>query len=78
MIQFWTVENTGWSNGQSWFRTGGTDANPLRFNTHKEALEYANNLKEDWNDPNTLFRIVHTTFERSHNTEVTTRIFNEL
>jgi len=24
-LEFWTVENTGWSGGISWFKTGGTE-----------------------------------------------------
>ena len=72
-IQFYSVENTGWSGGISWFTTGGMDMNPLRFNTYNQAEVYANKSKELTNDPNTLWRIVHTTIERTENKEVATR-----
>ena len=32
-IEWWEVENTGWSGGVSWFRTGGTNGDPRRFET---------------------------------------------
>lgn len=73
MIEFWTVEDTGWSNGVSWFRSGGTDANPLRFDSYKAALSYALDKKERFNQPATQWRVVHTTIERTDYSEVTTR-----
>jgi hypothetical protein len=73
MIEFYTVENTGWSGGISWFTTGGTDMNPRRFNTNEEATVYATRSQELMNDPNTLWRIVHTIIERTENKEVLTR-----
>lgn len=77
-IEYWTVENSGWSNGTSWFKTGGTDANPLRFNSHKEAVEYAKDFKAEWDDPTVLWRVVYNHFERFDNKEIKTRIFNEI
>lgn len=77
-INFWTVENTGWSNGTSWFKTGGTDANPLRFTAREEAEVYAIRSKELMNDPSTLWRIVHTTITREENREVITREWKQL
>jgi len=75
MIEFYTVENTGWSGGISWFAYGGTVTNPHRFNTNEEATVYATRSKELMNDPNTLWRIVHTIIERTENKEVATRIW---
>lgn len=72
-LEFWTVENTGWSGGLSWFKTGGTDANPLRFTTREEADAYAIRSKELMNDPNTKWRVVRTTIEREDNREVIAR-----
>lgn len=73
MIEFWTVEDTGWSNGVSWFRSGGTDANPLRFDSYKAAFDYAKRKKEEFNQPVTQWRVVHTTIDRTDYSEVTTR-----
>lgn len=78
LIEHWTVDNTGWSGGLSWFKTGGTDVNPLRFTTKEEATTYALEKKEEFNDPNTLWRVVHTTIEREENREVITREWNQL
>lgn len=73
MIEFWTVEGTGWSNGISWFKTGGTDANPLRFETYDAALSYALDKKEEFNEPSRKWRVVHTTIDRAETKEVTIR-----
>lgn len=77
-IEFWTVENTGWSGGVSWFKTGGTDANPLRFMTYTPALDYATRRKNKLNQPATLWRIVHTTIVREKNKEVITREWQQI
>ena len=72
-INFWTVENTGWSGGISWFTTGGTDATPLRFKSEDEAIVYAKKAKKEFNQDTTFWRVVRTTIQRSDNREVTTR-----
>lgn len=59
---YYTVENTGWSGGVSWFETGGTRANPLRFNSYNEALEYMKKSKLD--DESIVWRIVKHTWLR--------------
>lgn len=73
MIEYWNVEDTGWSNGVSWFSTGGTSTNPLRFNSNTAAVEYATKRKAEFNQPTTKWRVVHTTVERTENREVITR-----
>jgi hypothetical protein len=78
MIQFWTIENTGWSGGISWFHSGGTDMNPLRFKTYASAVEYGKKSMKELNQDTTLWRIVQTTIERTDNREVTTREWNLL
>ena len=76
MIEFWTVENTGWSGGVSWFHTGGTIYDPMRFSTQESAIAYAAQQKIGIH--NILWRVVHTTIERSDNKEVTTRTWNNI
>lgn len=72
-LDYYTVENTGWSGKISWFRTGGSDMHPLRFKTEASATDYALERQAELNDPDTLWRVVHTTVEREENREVTTR-----
>ena len=75
MIEYWTVENTGWSGGISWFQTGGTDTNPLRFDSYDSAAEYAFDSKKELNQDTTLWRVVHVTFHRYKDGDLTTRKF---
>lgn len=78
MLEYYTVENTGWSGGISWFTTGGSRANPLRFKTKSDAEVYATHMKEALNDPDTKWRIVHTIIKREETKEITTRQWNEV
>lgn len=71
-LEFWTVENTGWSNGVSWFKIGGSISHPLRFRTASSARAYALTRRQEFSDPITLWKVVHTTIERFENKEVTT------
>jgi len=77
-VEWWDVENTGWSGGTSWFSTGGTPANPLRFDTEQAAKDYAIAKKADLNDPTTKWRYMHTTLEREGNKSVTTTEWTEV
>ncbi len=72
-IEFWSVENTGWSGGVSWFTTGGTEMNPLRFDNKFDAFKYASECKNELDQETTLWRVVHTTIEREEFKETTTR-----
>lgn len=76
-LEYWTVENTGWSAKQSWLKTGGTRSNPLRFDSFNKALKYAKKEQKE-SDTNTLWRVVYTHIERNDNKEVRTRIYTEL
>jgi hypothetical protein len=67
MVEFWSIENTGWSGGVSWFR------DEQRFDSKYEALDIAIERKEELNQDTTLWRIVHTTIKRFDNKEVITR-----
>ena len=63
MLEYFAVENTGWTNGTSWFKTGGSDMHPLRFKTFDEASDYAKEKKARSKDPSILWRVVKTTVE---------------
>lgn len=77
-MEWWRVENTGWSNGTSWFASGGTEANPYRAASLKEATEYATQQQASWSDPAIKWRVVHVTLERNDNKSVTTEVWTEL
>lgn len=73
MIEFWSIENTGWSGGISWFR------DEQRFDSKQQALDIATLRKEELNQQDTtLWRIVHTTIQRQDNKEITTRTWTML
>ena len=72
-VEWWDVENTGYSGGISWFKSGSAD-----FNTEETAREYALKQKQYLNDPNTKWRYVHTTLEREGNKSVTTKVWTEV
>lgn len=77
-LEYYTVENTGWSGGISWFKTGGTDANPLRFKTEADATTYALERQAELNQSTTFWRVIRTTVEREQNREVVTKTWTEL
>lgn len=64
IFEFYTVENTGWSGGISWFSSG----HGIRFDTKEKAIEYIKNNK--WDDPSVLWRYVHNTFETWEDWEI--------
>lgn len=73
-IEYWCVENTGWTNGQTWFRCGGRE--PYHAKSLKEALEY---IKENrWDDHLVKWRYVHVVIENKENKRVTTEKWTEV
>lgn len=58
IIEYWLVENSGWSNGVSWF------SDSKRYINHKTARDRCVNLKSHCKDPTILYRVTHvqTTF----------------
>lgn len=78
MLEFFTVEYTGWSGGISWFSNGGTETNPLRFDNFDNALHYAIKQKKAFNQDTTKWRVVHNVIERFENKEVTTKEWREV
>lgn len=71
MIQYYRVDNTGWSGGISWFK----DEN--RFDTFTEAIEFQRERK--WNDDSVLWRIAEVTMtdERLDNNRIAKRTIEE-
>lgn len=74
-IEYWTVEDTGWSGGSSWFATGGTWSNPIRFDGKEKA---AKKSKKECTDTQTQWRVVHTIIERTKDKEVITNQWTEI
>lgn len=59
MIKHFKVQNTGWSNGVSWY---DTHPRSTRFETFEDAKAYYDAKK--WNDDSVKWRIVEVTFTR--------------
>lgn len=72
-IEFWSIQNTGWSGGVSWFDIGGSETNPMRFDNKYDAFSYADKLKTALNQDTTMWRVVHTTIERKEFQETITK-----
>lgn len=64
LLEYYSVQNTGWSNGTSWFDSGGDRANPLRFKDMKSAIDYIHD--KHWGDTAVEWRILHHKLEREY------------
>lgn len=71
--QYWTVENTGWSGGISWFPIG------IRRHTKEEAIDAAKAIAREVRlGSETKWRIVCNTVETFKNKSVQTKEWEEL
>lgn len=70
-VEYWTVENTGWSGGVSWFESS-------RRLSKDAVFVCAEGQKAAFNDPSVLFRVVHTRVYRKGDKEVTIRQFHKI
>jgi hypothetical protein len=77
-MEWWRVENTGWSNGHSWFQCGTSLHDPYRASSEAEAIEYIVRQKKSWNDPEIKWRYVHVTLQRKDNRSITTEVWTEI
>lgn len=77
-VEWWKVQNTGWSNGQSWFDCGTSRYDPYRASSEQEAIDYITQQKKYWNDDGIKWRYVHVTLEREDNKSITTEIWTEV
>lgn len=71
-IEFWTVENTGWSNGISWFK------GERRYETAGDALRAAELRKKEFNQETTLWRVVHTRKTWDNTQTITIETYTEV
>ena len=63
---FWTVENTGWSDGTSWFECGARAYGRETFSTDQQALEYLEKHKKTHNDPDNAMSDANTVMNIKH------------
>lgn len=75
-IEFWTVQNTGWSGGVSWFDVEAHRRSPLRFDSEEEARDYIRANR--WNDSAVKWRITHVQIERSPSGRLTSETWLEV
>lgn len=61
-IKYFTVENSGFTNGQTFFPR--EDTRDSRFASMKEAGEYVYECRTEWDDPDVKWRIVEHTYVR--------------
>lgn len=77
-LEWWRVENTGWSGGHSWFSVDENRYEARRFESSKEAIAYINREKKSLKDASIKWRYVHVTLERTGNTSITTETWTEI
>lgn len=71
-FEFWTVEDSGFSNGISWFKTD------RRFASFEEAHAYALRRQQEVAPGVTQWRVVHTQVTTGPNTRITTETYTPL
>lgn len=77
-IEYWTVQNTGWSDGLSWFNIGGSNINPFRHSSAADAISYIETGKIRAKDDSIKWRYTHTTVDQCDNKVVTTAVWTEV
>lgn len=75
-VEYWTVQNTGWSAGVSWFDSGGSRYSPARFESESQARDYIE--RNRGTDPDIRWRFTHVVIERQGNKRITTEEWQEV
>lgn len=75
-LDYWRVQNTGWSAGTTWFDVGGSRASPARFASESEARGYVE--RNRWADASMKWRLVHVQLEVFENKRITTEEWFEV
>ncbi|KVP17341.1 hypothetical protein [Burkholderia ubonensis] len=73
IVDYWKVQNTGYSAGVSWFDTGGTSTYPARFDSEDDARRFLAGVR--WGDKSVKWRLVHVRVETTRTKRVTTERF---
>ena len=73
VFEYWKVQNTGYTNGVSWFDSGGTATRPGYFESEVEARRYL--IANRWDGVEVKWRLVHVVVATTEETRVTTERF---
>lgn len=73
VFEYWKVQNTGYTNGVSWFDTGGSLVRPARFQSEKDARKYL--VANRWGGAEVKWRLVHVTIATTEDSCVTSERF---
>lgn len=76
--QYWKVQNTGFTDGTSWFDTGGSIMYPNIFTNEKDAVDYCATSKKNLNQKSTLWRVANIIIEIYGDREITTMIWKNI
>lgn len=71
-IEFYSVEDTGWSDGASWF------SDSVRYPNFEEAFEVATHRKNHGLSRDMLHRIVHTEIIREATRTITIETYTKV
>ena len=71
-IEYWKIQNTGWTGGRSWFDMD------YRLDTELEAKRVIKSKKAYFKDDAIKWRYVHVTIEWDHDKTVTTERFSDV
>ena len=71
IIEYWKVQNAGWSNGVSWFDYGSS----YRFSSYSDAFS---NIEKIIENSDSMWRIVHVTIEKYDNKLVRTEEYQNI
>lgn len=69
VFEYWKVQNTGYSNGVSWFDTGGTEVRPARFESEAAARQFL--ITNRWGGAEVKWRLVHVVVATTEDTRIT-------
>jgi len=73
VVEYWKVQNTGYSGGVSWFDSCGSTMQQLRFESEKAAKQYL--VANRWGGADVLWRLVHVVMATTESERVTTERF---
>lgn len=76
IVEYWIVQNTGYSAGVSWFVTRAPGREPERFESETTARKFYR--ANHWGDKDVKWRLVHVHIASTPDQRVTTERFIKL
>lgn len=73
IVEYWKVQNTGYSGKVSWFDSCGPTRQQLRFESEAAAKQYL--VANRWGGADVLWRLVHVVIATTESERVTTERF---